>query len=243
MRRMTVVVALVLALPGVASAGGGGDISQCPGFAQGTTISMLDSCFDGIAHFAPAGTALTVRNDGALPHTYTAVDGSFDSGQLQPGETFTLTVDQPGVVQVFCALHGTAEGEGMAGTLMIGEAIPPPVGSSVDLSGIEAAVAADREAVMEALDRQFLAISNLSAAQASLRDGLENVAPAQPGGSEPVVVTVEGGRDDAWVPLVSGLGAGLAAGALLLALSRRREGPTMEPALEEPAGGRILTGV
>ena len=74
-------------IPGVASAGGGGG-SQCPGFATGTTVSMLDSCFSGTAHFAPTETTITISNDGELAHTFTAVDGSFDSGQLQPGETF-----------------------------------------------------------------------------------------------------------------------------------------------------------
>lgn len=51
-------------------------------------VSMLDSCFSGTAHFAPTETTITISNDGELAHTFTAVDGSFDSGQLQPGETF-----------------------------------------------------------------------------------------------------------------------------------------------------------
>ena len=81
MRRLLIVVAVLTLIPGVASAGGGGS-SQCPGFTTGTTVSMLDSCFSGTAHFAPTETTITISNDGALPHTFTAVDGSFGSGQL-----------------------------------------------------------------------------------------------------------------------------------------------------------------
>ena len=119
MKRIVLIVIAMLAVPATAYGGGGGrPSSQCPGFAEGAFISMLDSCFAGTAQIAPAGTTLTVSNDGILPHTITAVDGSFDSGILQPGETFQLTIDQPGLVRVFCVLHGTAEGEGMAGVIV-----------------------------------------------------------------------------------------------------------------------------
>jgi hypothetical protein len=118
MRRILVALFLVALIPGVASAGGGGGGSICPGFASGDTVSMLESCFAGTAHFAPSGAPITVRNDGQLPHTITAVDGSFDSGQLQAGASFELNLE-PGVYKVFCTLHGSAEGNGMAGVLIV----------------------------------------------------------------------------------------------------------------------------
>ncbi len=120
MRRMLLALFLVALIPGVASAGGGGGGSLCPGFATGDTVSMLDSCSAGTAHFAPSGAPITVQNDGQLPHTITAVDGSFDSGQLQAGASYELNLE-PGVYKVFCTLHGSAEGNGMAGVLIVDE--------------------------------------------------------------------------------------------------------------------------
>ena len=52
------------------------------------------------------GTTVTWTNDDtAMPHTVTAVDGSFDSGQLAAGLTFSFTFDKPGEFEYFCTLH------------------------------------------------------------------------------------------------------------------------------------------
>ncbi len=200
MKRLAIAMALIVSIPGVASAGGGGgNMSQCQGFATGTSISMLDSCFDAIAHSAPTDTAITISNDGALPHTFTAVDGSFDSGNLEPGQDFELIVDEPGIYQVFCTLHGTAEGAGMAGVLVVGEPEPGPVAATLDTGAI-------REAVAE-----------------------ENRADASAASEVPIVVTVRDQPDSQsiWVMLGVGLAGGLALAALLTVLLRPRlgEGP------------------
>lgn len=200
MKRLAIAMALIVSIPGVASAGGGrGDMSQCQGFATGTSISMLDSCFDAVAHSAPTDTAITISNDGALPHTFTAVDGSFDSGNLEPGQDFELIVDKPGIYQVFCTLHGTAEGAGMAGVLVVGEPEPGPVAATLDTGAI-------REAVAE-----------------------ENRADASAASEVPIVVTVRDQPDSQsiWVMLGVGLAGGLALAALLTVLLRPRlgEGP------------------
>lgn len=241
MRRILVTVALVLLLPGVASAGGGGDISLCPGFATGTTLSMLDSCFNGTAHFAPANTALIISNDGAMAHTFTAVDGTFDSGQVQPGETFELTIDEPGVYEVFCSLHGTADGEGMAGVLLVGEAEPLPVSAAINMDAIKEAVAEDDQEVIEALDRNTLAIGSLRVAQASMEGMLEGqITTGDNTPNDPAIVTVpvERTSDRIWVPMVSGLAIGLAMAALFVSQrSQRRFEPLavadgLQPSLE-----------
>ncbi len=196
MRKLLVAVVLLLLLPGVASAGGGGGISHCAGFAAGTTVSMLDSCFNGTAHFAPPGTALTIENAGGLPHTFTAVDGTFHSGQVQPGEIFALTIDEPGVYEVFCSLHGTADGQGMAGVLVVEEAELSPVAAAVNTYAVDKAVV-DDPVVVEALDRRISALESLEATS-----------------------------DRIWIPTASGLAIGLALAALLVSqLSRRRLDP------------------
>lgn len=121
MRRTMLVVfttvTMVLAGAGWAMAGGGG--TMCRGFDEGNSILMRDNCFEGVGHVVSAGTTVTVTNAGQAPHTITAVDGSFDSGNVAAGESYELTLDEPGPVPVYCTLHGSAEGDGMAGLLVV----------------------------------------------------------------------------------------------------------------------------
>jgi hypothetical protein len=80
---------------------------------------MRDNCFEGVGHVVESGTTVTVENTGAQAHTFTAVDGSFDSGLLAPGETWELTVTDPGPVNVYCTLHSSTRGDAMAGLLTV----------------------------------------------------------------------------------------------------------------------------
>jgi len=70
----------------------------------------------------PGDTITWVNNDPG-PHTVTADDGSF-TNYLDPGESFTLTVDENGEIGYYCKLHG-APGEGMAGTILAGDQPAP----------------------------------------------------------------------------------------------------------------------
>lgn len=146
MRRLLLVLVLMVA-PGVAHAGGGGvDTSGCAGYSEGTTVSMRDSCFAGTAHFAPSGTPITISNDGVLPHTLTAVDGSFDTGDVGAGQSTELTLTEPGIYRVFCSYHGTAAGEGMAGVVVVGDPATPV--SAAGLTGAAPAGPVDSEPVV-----------------------------------------------------------------------------------------------
>jgi plastocyanin len=124
MRVRALAVLSVLALLAAArpAAAGGGGQGACAGFMRGTAISMQDACFQGTAHIVDPGSTVTVTNHGRMPHDFTAADGSFASGLLQPGESFELTVDQRGVIPFYCTIHGSATGSGMAGVLFVGEA-------------------------------------------------------------------------------------------------------------------------
>jgi plastocyanin len=84
-------------------------------------ISMLDSSFDPAELSIPVGTTVRWVNDGELPHTATADDDSFDSGTLQPGESFEFTFDTAGDYPYYCLLHGGPGGVGMAATLTVTE--------------------------------------------------------------------------------------------------------------------------
>jgi plastocyanin len=77
------------------------------------------------------GDTVTWTNNGGIPHTVTADNGSFDSGSLAPGQTFTHTFAAAATVPYHCSFHGAAGGLGMAGTIVVRPAAPattaPPV--------------------------------------------------------------------------------------------------------------------
>jgi plastocyanin len=66
-----------------------------------------------------AGTTVVWRNDGLKPHSATAADSSFDTALLQAGESKSVRFDTPGTYPYYCTLHGTPDGNGMAGTLEV----------------------------------------------------------------------------------------------------------------------------
>ena len=138
--------------PRAALAGGGGGGGLCAGFASGDTLIMRDSCFEGTAHFASPGGTLVVSNEGSAPHSFTAVDGSFDTGLMQPGETTEIPLDADGIARVYCTLHGTVQGTGMAGVLVVGDpSLAGEAGAAVArdeaLVELQSDVTAIREAV------------------------------------------------------------------------------------------------
>jgi plastocyanin len=66
------------------------------------------------------GTWVTWSNAGQDPHTVTATDGSFDSGNLDPSEGFSWFFDQPGTYRYVCVLHPW-----MKGTIVVGDGMAP----------------------------------------------------------------------------------------------------------------------
>jgi len=54
-----------------------------------------------------------VNNDNAA-HTVTAKDGSFDSGNMGSGSSYTHTFTTPGTYRYFCAYHSW-----MVGTVVV----------------------------------------------------------------------------------------------------------------------------
>lgn len=51
------------------------------------------------------GTTVTWTNQDSMMHTVTAVDGSFDSGFLNTGETWSHTFEEPGEWEYYCLPH------------------------------------------------------------------------------------------------------------------------------------------
>ena len=73
--------------------------------AGNQTIVIVDSAY------RPPDVTVTVGDvfryqSGQLAHTVTADDGSFDSGEVAPGKTFSHFFDRTGVFTYHCTIHG-----------------------------------------------------------------------------------------------------------------------------------------
>lgn len=126
LRRVAVPVALAtVALLG-AACGGGGDESAAP--AQGTSpaetgntaataeLLMRDNEFVPSEFTIPAGSEITLRNEGQAPHNL-MVEGQNVDKDVQPGETETEALElAPGTYDIVCKFH---EAAGMTGTLTV----------------------------------------------------------------------------------------------------------------------------
>ncbi len=75
--------------------------------AQTASVSATsDDTFDPAGLEVSVGTTVTWTNDDEEdPHTVTADDGAFDSGNLDPGEDFSHTFDEAGDFPYFCEIH------------------------------------------------------------------------------------------------------------------------------------------
>ena len=111
---------LVVTLLGLAALGLMASGAAAAPAAQATTaaVGMKDSLFDPPAIAVPVGTSVTWTNGGALPHTVTADDASFDSGTVAAGATFSKTFDTAGTFAYHCTFHG-GPGTGMFGTVVV----------------------------------------------------------------------------------------------------------------------------
>ena len=72
---------------------------------NGTTVTIDNFAFSPTTLTVSAGTTVTWVNNDTAAHTVTADDGSFDSGNIAPGESFTHTFDTAGSFSYHCTYH------------------------------------------------------------------------------------------------------------------------------------------
>jgi plastocyanin len=98
---------------------GGGTVTVAQ---AGATVIVVDSAYQPRQIEVDRGTTVTWDQVGQLPHTVTADDGSFDSGEMGQGDTFTHSFPQPGSFPYYCEFHGAPGGQGMAGVVVVASA-------------------------------------------------------------------------------------------------------------------------
>lgn len=80
---------------------------------ESVSVELVD--FSIIVPDLVAVGEIVVRNNGNAPHTFTALDGSFDSGRLEPGGEAVVSVDATGTFEYQCTIHPSQ----MAGSMVV----------------------------------------------------------------------------------------------------------------------------
>ena len=86
-----------------------------------TTAQVLLQNFEFVSDelTVTAGTDVVWLNQDGAPHNVTFVDGSVASDNFFKDETFASSFTEPGTYQIYCSLHGSADGSGMAMTVTV----------------------------------------------------------------------------------------------------------------------------
>ncbi len=71
----------------------------------GAQVIMKNVSFQPAQLTVKPGETVEFRNEDIFAHTVTADDGSFDSGLIQPGSSWKLTVAKPGTIAYHCRPH------------------------------------------------------------------------------------------------------------------------------------------
>ena len=114
---LVVAVALVLAL------------ATASGASTEVPVSIVGRAYQPAELTLEAGQTVTWTNRALIPHTVTAAGGQFDSGHINPGESFKVTFATPGTFAYSCTIHPTMHGEV---TVLAPGSLPP--GGSLKLT-------------------------------------------------------------------------------------------------------------
>ena len=86
-----------------------------PSVSNNNKVYMKNSTFSPASLAFVTGGKVTWINDDNMTHTVTADDGSFNSGDMKPGATFSWTFNTPGTYPYHCIHH-----RGMTGSIKAG---------------------------------------------------------------------------------------------------------------------------
>lgn len=125
MKSRVLALAVASALALVACGGsddGGGSIE-----GEDVVVEMYDNRFEYTEIRVPVGGTVNWVGAGQNPHNAVEANEEWSTetvfGSLEQfeGDEAVLTYDEPGEYVFFCTFHGNAEGDGMAGTLIVGD--------------------------------------------------------------------------------------------------------------------------
>jgi plastocyanin len=107
----------------------------CSAGPGGTIVNMYDNQYASSVVRVPVGARVTFLNRGRSVHDAVAADASWRTLPVAPrsgdqGRGGDVVFDRPGVFPYHCSYHGTRDGRGMAGVVVVGDVpySPSPLG-------------------------------------------------------------------------------------------------------------------
>jgi plastocyanin len=114
MRMILLVPALAVAIVLLAGCAAQPNAAAAP--VETAQVTMPPSYrFDPPVIRVPSGTTVTWRNSDNFTHSVSVVDGKFPLLNLSPGQSGTITFDQPGEYAYICTYHA----QDMKGTVIV----------------------------------------------------------------------------------------------------------------------------
>lgn len=156
-----------------------------PAEAATVASTVVDNAFQPAAITLTEGDTVVWTHNGQRPHTVTADDGSFNSGTLSNGQTFSRTYSSPGTFRYFCSFHGAAGGIGMSGVVTVVAQVTtttttaPPTTTTTNPT---AASAPSTAATTATTARPVTATTRVAARSVAVATTTAAVAPVQPPG-------------------------------------------------------------
>jgi amicyanin len=89
-------------------------------------VDIVDFAFSPAALTITVGDSVTWTNLDFVVHTATSTGGAFDSGDLEQGESYTLTFTEPGTYDYLCTPHPTMTGRIVVVPAAAATAAPTP---------------------------------------------------------------------------------------------------------------------
>lgn len=94
------------------SGSGGGSSSKSQSAGGASAIKIDNFAFSPATDTAKSGASVDVTNDDTTAHTATADDGnSFDTGDINPGSSKSISVKKPGTYPYHCSIHPFMHGK------------------------------------------------------------------------------------------------------------------------------------
>jgi plastocyanin len=84
-------------------------LAGCGGGPGRQAVDIRDFAFAPATRGAQAGSKVVFVNHDAVPHTATAADGSWNTGNIAAGDSAVVTVTKPGAYK--CMYHPTMTGK------------------------------------------------------------------------------------------------------------------------------------
>ncbi|HEY7683677.1 MAG TPA: right-handed parallel beta-helix repeat-containing protein [Gemmatimonadales bacterium] len=134
-------------------------LGSCAGESRaGTFVTMIDNAFNATVTRVPVGARVIFMNVGGNLHNAMAHDSAWrTAGEIKPGGEETVVFDRAGIYPYYCTFHGTRDGKGMAGVIVVGDVAytPGPKGAIpavATASGITRRVPRDYLTIQGAVD-------------------------------------------------------------------------------------------